>query len=322
MNSENADVEDSLHKARVAYRIGAKVEDIADYTGLEEDFVSGYLDDQDLDEEDRVSYNINMEVDAASGKAVRDVQDQVSEMAIEVVEQVYDNWRNIEELPSTVRDVKTGSGYRNSNNLVKSNVREIANVFGQEEFGDDYSIRNDSVASRHGFARSMDRAKEGRHIASTPDDIPEDHPEDSLNTLLKSQRFVAPEDDQNKTELYTGSIEWFVDRRGGSASPSEMAEFLEFVMNYDPGFPTESEAERLATRSDKLKPFGTVTGGGERFSAGDRIYQTTSEPDVDDNWEEFLEGTMERIEEELEGGRHSRSKFGAAADAEKLVGAD
>ena len=124
--------QEELHKTRVAYRLGAKTEDIAEYTGMEEEMVEAYLQDQDIDQGDIINYDIEVSVNPITGEPENNVREQISEMAIDTVREVYDNWSNIEELPERVRQISRSDSYESSENLLEADwvQAQVANVLG------------------------------------------------------------------------------------------------------------------------------------------------------------------------------------------------
>jgi len=319
--------QEELHKTRVAYRLGAKTEDIAEYTGMEEEMVEAYLQDQDIDQGDIIDYDIEVSVNPITGEPENNVREQISEMAIDTVREVYDNWSNIEELPERVRQISRSDSYGSSENLLEDDwvQAQVANVFGEEEHGEEY----DKTEKRPFFSTSQsiifsDNPEEKQHVASESDEELGSHPEQSAKTFLDSQRYAAAgEAADTEEQAYSQALEWFADRREGTVSAKEVSEFLEFTLNYEASGNPVSDAEKLVRNNDKLNHIGTVTqegDDGDRFELGDNLYQLTSEPEVNGELEELLENSMEGLEEKVSEKSRSRGIRTRMPEVNKILG--
>ncbi|EGQ43090.1 MAG: hypothetical protein J07AB43_10790 [Candidatus Nanosalina sp. J07AB43] len=255
------------------------------------------------------------------------MREQISEMALDTVKEVYDNWSNIEELPERVRQVSSSDNYGGSENLLEDEwvQAQIANVFGEEEHGDEYNKEERREVRFSNLAAVSPDGPEGKdHVAAELDEELGSHPEESAKTFLESQRYaVAEETADTQEKAYSQALEWFADRREGTVSPKEMSEFLQFALNYEPSGNPISDAEKLARRNDNLSGIGTVTqegDTGDRFELGDNLYQLRSEPEVNNDLEKLLENSMDELEQKVsQNSRSERTKV-TTPDLNKLLG--
>ncbi|NMI88879.1 hypothetical protein GLU26_00020 [Nanohaloarchaea archaeon] len=318
--------QEELHKTRVAYRLGAKTDDIAEYTGIEEEMVEAYLQDQDIDQGDIVDYDIDVSVDPITGEPKNNVREQISEMAIDTVKEVYDNWSNIEELPERVRQVSSSDRYGQREDVLENDwvQEQIANVFGEEEHGEEYDKTERQDLTRTSMLGFPDESEGKEHVAAESDEELGSHPEQSAKTFLDSQRYAtAGEATDTQEQAYSQALEWFADRREGTVSAKEASEFLQFALNYETSENPVSGAEKLVRKNNKLNLIGTVTqegDGRDRFELGDNLYQLTSEPEVNSDLEELLENSMEGLEEKVSEKSRSRGIRTRMPEVNKILG--
>lgn len=289
--------EDTLHKARLSYKLGANKEDISDYLGVSKDIISYYLEDlQGLSNEDVIDYNLESVLGSNHVKYTPEqLENKVSEIAIDLVEQIYDEWKSLEEASNNTGNISV-SVY-DSENIIKHNMGDVNQILGEEEHGKELDIDSNKIQENHTVGDEFDVTNKSYR----EDDR-------SLKTLLISQRYVEdPGPSEDWTEIE--AIEWFIDERGGNASESEIKEFTKFFLNKELDFP-ERRIWDASQISDKISQRGIIKRGGKKSEDGDRLYKLEETPNVEKNLDKFLSDTMKTLQSELEEGDLKSQRIG------------
>lgn len=276
-------IEEDLHKVRVANRLGAKSEHIADYTDLDKAFVESYLDREGLDYSDRIEYDVETDVDPYSGESRQAdaLRDSISAHAIDLVEEFYDKWKNLEEVQTAPEVSRT----RYTSPRTSRVDREIAAVLAEEEYGEDpedNEIDHRAKMSNHRFSERT----EFDHIAKPSNEGLSEHDEDSRKTLRVSQKYASP--GENGREIDRNAMKWYISNFDGQANEEELGEFIQNGLGRKSGVPVGRRVQKLLSEAEDVEVSGLADNGH-------RLYELQGEPELDEDFEALMEDSIELL---------------------------
>lgn len=273
-------IEEDIHKVRVAHRLGAKSEHIADYIDQDQEFVESYLDREGLDDSDRIEYDVETEVDPYSGKSRQaDVlRDSISAHAIDLVEKFYDEWKNLEEVQTAPEVSRTAYTSPRTNRI----DHEIATVLAEEEYGE--SPEKNEIDHRAAMTRRLPHKIGFDHIAKPSDEGLSEHDEDSRKNLEVSPKYASL--GESESEAKKDAMRWYISNSAGQANEEELGEFLERGLLRDFDVPVGRRVQELLAETDDVEVSGLADNGH-------RVYELQREPDLDEDFEAIMEDSME-----------------------------
>ena len=120
--------------------------------------------------------------------------------------------------------------------------------------------------------------------------------EDSLDTFLNGQEYISEE-----KVSPTQAAKWYIQRTGGEAPESELADFLEVVLQYKPDDPTGRFLEEELREDEEVSIMVTDPEIEDpRYNKGEIAYLLKSEPEIEDEVDQFLNGSMLELSEKLD----------------------
>lgn len=240
-------IEEDIHKIRVAHRLGAKSEHIADYIDQDQEFVESYLDREGLDDSDKIEYDVETEVDPYSGESRQadELRNSISAHAIDLVEKFYDEWKNLEEVQTVPEVSRTAYTSPRTNRI----DHEIATVLAEEEYGE--NPEKNEIDHRAAMTRRLPHKIGFDHIAKPSDEGLSEHDEDSRKTLAVSQKYVSLSGNGRETDR--DAMRWYLSNSGGQANEEELGEFIENGLQRESDVPIGRRVQQLLSTTEDVK---------------------------------------------------------------------